>query len=67
MHDGTDASEAVQASNRNAIHRPVQEHTCFMGCRMTGWSPRSDLPLITSSFDRTVPSAGHQLTGTSAW
>ena len=40
---------------------------CFMGLRITGWFPRSDRPSITSSFASTVPSAGHQFTGTSAW
>ena len=37
-----------------------------IGRRTTGWPPRSLLPSITSSFASTVPSAGHQLTGTSA-
>lgn len=41
--------------------------TCFMGRRITGWSPRSDLPSMISSLARTVPRASHQLTGTSAW
>ena len=40
---------------------------CFMGRRTTGWLPRSLLPSMTSSLASTVPSAGHQLTGTSAW
>jgi hypothetical protein len=40
---------------------------CFIGLRMTGWFPRSLNPSITSSFASTVPSAGHQFTGTSAW
>mmetsp|Transcript_19940 Transcript_19940/g.61454 ORF Transcript_19940/g.61454 Transcript_19940/m.61454 type:complete len:200 (+) Transcript_19940:1429-2028(+) len=35
------------------------------GALTTGWSPRSDNPSMTSSFASTVPSAGHQLTGTS--
>lgn len=41
--------------------------TCFMGRRTTGWSPRSLLPSMTSSLASTVPRAGHQFTGTSAW
>jgi len=34
---------------------------------ITGWPPRSLTPSTTSSFASTVPSAGHQLTGTSAY
>ena len=30
---------------------------------MTGWSPRSERPLMTSSSASTVPSASHQFTG----
>ena len=37
-----------------------------MGRRMTGWLPRSLRPSMTSSFASTVPSAGHQFTGTSS-
>ena len=40
---------------------------CFIGLRITGWFPRSLRPSMTSSFASTVPSAGHQFTGTSAW
>lgn len=43
------------------------QQTWSMGIRTTGKPPRSDLPSITSSLASTVPSSGHQLTGTSAW
>jgi hypothetical protein len=33
------------------------------GRRSHGWSPRSLLPSMTSSFDSTVPSASHHQTG----
>ena len=55
-------------THHHALSKNGSRHlACFMGRRTTGWLPRSLLPSMTSSFASTVPSAGHQLTGTSAW
>src|SRR5690554_765992 len=39
---------------------------CFIFLRSTGWPPRSETPLTISSFAKTVPRFGHQLTSVSA-
>ena len=60
-----------QSRSSRSFREPVSTRIlsihCFIGLRITGWFPRSLRPSMTSSFASTVPSAGHQFTGTSAW
>ncbi len=66
---------SLMPSGQSSVSRSLRSRSAYsvifsihwrIGFLTTGWLPRSDLPSITSSFASTVPSAGHQLTGTSA-
>ena len=49
-------------SSRRCEYADTRRHHCFIFFCTTGCPPRSDTPSTTSSFARTVPSAGHQFT-----
>lgn len=60
-------SSPSSPSSSLSAYAVIRSIHCFIGRRTTGCPPRSLTPPTTSSLARTVPRAGHQLTGTVAW
>jgi hypothetical protein len=60
-------SRRSRSASRRSAYAVIRSIHCFSGRRTQGKFPRSERPLITSSFARTVFSSSHHQTGTSAW
>ncbi len=63
---GRGQSTSSSSSIKRSAYAVMRSIHCVSGMRMTGKPPRSLLPSMTSSLASTVPSSGHQFTGTRA-